>query len=179
MILRRDIRSRKCVLFVVIGVLIGFSGGFFVQVIFRSYEISGYEKNISFLESEVKRLSSTLNGLNDEVSLLNRKAYILYGNVTVEQAWRLIEVVEPLVILDVRTPLEYEEGHIEGAINIPVTSLLQRIGELNRENEILVYCGLGVCSSRALTILNSYNFPKVYSILGGIETWKQAGYPVV
>jgi hydroxyacylglutathione hydrolase len=117
--------------------------------------------------------------LNDEVSLLNRKASILYGNVTVEQAWRLVEVVEPLVILDVRTLSEYEEGHIEGAINIPVTSLLQRIGDLDRENEILVYCGLGICSSRALNMLNSYNFSKVYSIIGGIEAWKQAGYLVV
>jgi len=165
MIFKRNIRNRNCILFLTIGILIGLSVGFFVQVIYCSYKISEYEQNINYLKSEIESLNST--------------AFILYGNVTVKQAKDLIEVVKSLLIVDVRTPSEFEEGHIEGAINIPINSLVQRIGELNRENEILVYCKLGACSSRALTILNSNNFLKVYSMLGGIEAWKQAGYSVV
>jgi rhodanese-related sulfurtransferase len=164
-IFKRNIRSKKYILFFAIGILIGLSGGLLVQVIYCSYKISEYEQNINYLKSEIENLNST--------------AFILYGNVTVKQAKDLIGVVKSLLILDVRDPSEFEESHIEGAMNIPINSLVQRIGELNREDEILVYCKLGACSSKALTILNSNNFLKVCSIIGGIEAWKQAGYPVV
>lgn len=104
---------------------------------------------------------------------------ISYGDITVEQAKELIETKQPLVILDVRTDLEFEDGHIEGAINIPVEELQQRLGELNPSDEILVYCRVGGKSRRAMQILADNGFSRAYNMLGGIEAWKQTGYPTV
>lgn len=101
---------------------------------------------------------------------------ISYGDITVEQAKELIETNPSLVILDVRTEWEFGNGHIEEAINIPVDDLQGKLGELNRNDEILVYCRTGVRSSRAMQILIENGFTKVYNMLGGIEAWKQAGY---
>lgn len=104
---------------------------------------------------------------------------ISYGDITVEQAKKLIETKPSLVILDVRTVWEFEDGHIEGAINIPVEELQQRLGELNLSDEILVYCRTGNRSRRAVQILADNGFSSVYHMLGGIEAWKQAGCPTV
>ena len=53
-----------------------------------------------------------------------------YGDVTVERAMELINEKPSLVILDVRTDGEYGDGHIEGAVNIPVNELVGRLEEL-------------------------------------------------
>ena len=86
----------------------------------------------------------------------------------------------PTIVLDVRTQSEYESGHIHGAVWIPVTELEARIGELtgHEDHEIIVYCKSGVRSVTASSILESNNFTKVYNMLGGIQAWQSAGYPV-
>jgi len=99
-----------------------------------------------------------------------------YGDITVEQAKELIERKSSLVILDVRTEWEFESEHIEGAINIPVDELQQRLGELNPNDEILVYCRTGNRSARATQTLKDNGYSKVYHMADGIEAWKQAGY---
>ena len=85
-----------------------------------------------------------------------------------------------LVILDVRTVSEYEEGHIPQAMLIPVDELPQRIDELSpfKDDEIIVYCRLGGRSNQASLTLDENNFTSVFDMLGGIEAWKEAGYPV-
>lgn len=103
---------------------------------------------------------------------------IAYGHITVGQAKELIESDHSLVIVDVRTVSEFRGGHIEGAVNIPVDDLQQSLGELDPNDEILVYCRTGVRSARAMQILSDNGFPKIYNMLGGIEAWKGAGYPV-
>jgi len=86
-----------------------------------------------------------------------------------------------LIILDVRTQSEYDKGHIENAILIPVTDLKSRIVELLqfKDTEIVVYCRIGARSSEATNILDSNNFTKVYNVLGGIKAWNSAKYPVI
>jgi parallel beta-helix repeat protein len=85
-----------------------------------------------------------------------------------------------LVVLDVRNQSEYDSGHIYGAVWIPVWNLTARIGELagDKNHEIIVYCKSGDRSAIASGILDSYNFTKVYNMLGGILAWESAGYPV-
>ncbi len=99
-----------------------------------------------------------------------------YGDITVEQAKKLIEINQSLLILDVRTGSEFDSGHIKGAINIPLEELQQRLGELKPNDEILVYCRTGIRSSKAMKILADNGFSWVYNMLGGIEAWKKAGY---
>ena len=102
-----------------------------------------------------------------------------YGDVTVEQAKQLIEEKSNLVILDVRTVSEYDDGHIEGALNIPVQEIEGRLDELSKNNEILVYCRTGNRSSTAVEIMQANGFTKIYHMHRGITAWIDAGYPVV
>jgi rhodanese-related sulfurtransferase len=102
-----------------------------------------------------------------------------YGDITVQEARSLIEDKPYLVILDVRTASEYEDGHIEGAINIPVQELSAHLDELSREDELLVYCRTGNRSKQAVDILQDVGFTKIYHMNAGITGWIEAGYPVV
>jgi rhodanese-related sulfurtransferase len=102
-----------------------------------------------------------------------------YGDVSVEEASNLISDKPDLVILDVRTQTEYDDGHIEGAILFPHTELADRLDELDKNDEILVYCRTGNRSSTAIEILGEAGFSKVYHMNDGITEWISEGYPVV
>ncbi len=102
-----------------------------------------------------------------------------YGNVDVAEARDLIGEKGELVILDVRTVSEYESGHLEGAINIPVEALNGRLSELNKNDELLVYCRTGNRSTTAVGILNENGYDRIYHMDGGIVAWENAGFPTV
>lgn len=83
-------------------------------------------------------------------------------------------------LLDVRTPQEYAEGHIDGALNINVQSDdFQRMveQELSKDSTILVYCRSGRRSMDAAEILTKLGY-KVVNLKGGIIEWKKDGFPV-
>lgn len=101
-----------------------------------------------------------------------------YEDITVKQAKELIETAPSLVILDVRTAAEYNDEHIEGAINIPLDELQQRLAELNHADTILVYCRTGNRSTQAANLLVENGVSGFYHMRGGIVAWKQNGYPV-
>jgi rhodanese-related sulfurtransferase len=102
-----------------------------------------------------------------------------FNDVTVGRAKELIAAKPRLVILDVRTPSEYSDEHIEKAINIPVDDIEVRLGELDKENELLVYCRTGNRSTRAVGILRDNGFSKIYHMTDGITSWKTAGCATV
>jgi phage shock protein E len=102
-----------------------------------------------------------------------------YGDLPVQQAYELIQAKTPLIILDVRTQEEYDDGHIEGAILIPVGELATRLKELSKGDELLVYCRTGNRSSNAVSLLMANGFTKIYHMKDGITSWIRAGYPIV
>lgn len=117
------------------------------------------------------------------VSLTVQVAYSSpYTNISVVTAHDMITGgnYPKLTVLDVRTQSEYDAGHLYGATWIPVTELESRIAELAayKFDEIIVYCSTGIRSATASSILDSNNLTKVYNLLGGIEAWESAGYPV-
>lgn len=115
----------------------------------------------------------------EELRLANASPYT---NVDVTTAHNMITngSYPDLVVLDVRTKSEYDTGHIYGTGWIPVAELESRIDELegHENHEIIVYCASGGRSATASGILDSYNFTKVYNMLGGITAWQSADYPV-
>jgi len=134
------------------------------------------------LEQRERRLLYLALALTVVVSVLLAPSLLPrggYGDVTVQEARRLMEDKPGLVILDVRTASEYEEGHIEGAVNIPVQELGVRFDELSIEGELLVYCRTGNRSAQAVDILLDLGFTKIYHMDEGITGWIEAGYPVV
>jgi rhodanese-related sulfurtransferase len=102
-----------------------------------------------------------------------------YSDLTVQQAHELIQARTSLVILDVRTQEEYDEGHIEGTTLITVGELATRLEELSRDDELLVYCRTGNRSSSAVSLLRDNGFTKIYHLRDGITAWIRAGYPIV
>lgn len=79
---------------------------------------------------------------------------------------------ENTIILDIGTNEEFANGHIEGAINIPLDTLRNRLDELDRDKEIIVYCQIGLRSYIGNRILTHNGF-KVKSISGGYRSYKQ------
>lgn len=73
------------------------------------------------------------------------------------------------IVLDVRSEIEYNNGHLEGAINIPVDELRGRLGELDREKTIVEYCQVGLRGYVADRILSQNGF-KVVNITGGYKS---------
>jgi parallel beta-helix repeat protein len=100
-----------------------------------------------------------------------------YIDVTVPEAGVMIGT-RALVLLDVRNQSEYDARHIRNAKLIPLWELATRLNELNKTDEILVYCGVGGRSINASKILVSNGFVHVYNMLGGITEWVNEGFAV-
>ncbi len=86
-----------------------------------------------------------------------------------------------LVLLDVRTPAEYAEGHLPGAINIPHTELASRVGELSdsRDRDIVVYCRTGRRTELALGVLQEAGFSRLFHLDGDYLRWSEEKRPVI
>jgi rhodanese-related sulfurtransferase len=85
------------------------------------------------------------------------------------EAHRLVEQ-DGGVLMDVRKPEEYAEGHIQGAINFPVDEMAARLDELPRDRPIVVYCDRGGRAAKAARLLSKNGFDRVHS-LGGMSNW--------
>ncbi len=103
-----------------------------------------------------------------------------YKNVDVNRAAELARS-NKVVILDVRTPEEYNQGHLKGARLIPVQDLEDRIDELAhlKNRSILVYCRSGRRSSRASEILSQAGFARIFNMKGGVRAWRRASRPLL
>jgi rhodanese-related sulfurtransferase len=86
-----------------------------------------------------------------------------------------------LILVDVRTSREWQrEGHIEGAVLIPVDDLQARAAnELSKDAEIIVYCHSGVRSHAAAHFLVQMGYLSVADLSGGFEGWQRNHLPVI
>ncbi len=100
-------------------------------------------------------------------------------DVSVNEAQKLIQEGKVLV-LDVRTPEEFKEGHIEGAVNIDFNGkdFAAQIQRLDPSKPVLVHCQGGGRSGRSLPLLEQLSFPQVYHLHEGFGEWEAAGKPV-
>ncbi len=93
---------------------------------------------------------------------------------------KFIEASNP-ILLDVRTPEEFNESHLEGAINIDVNedNFDAEIAKMDKSKQIFVYCKRGSRSAKAFLKIKEAGFNPVYELRGGIESWKINGNNVV
>ena len=75
------------------------------------------------------------------------------------------------VLLDVREPYEYSLAHLEGSVLIPLGTLPESLGQLDREREIVAYCHHGMRSADAVGFLLQQGFKNVKNLVGGIDAW--------
>ncbi len=82
-------------------------------------------------------------------------------------------------LLDVREQSEWDAGHVEGAVLIPLGQLESRISEIPADQDVLIICRSGNRSGQARDILRAAGLKRTTSISGGINAWISAGLPVV
>lgn len=83
------------------------------------------------------------------------------------------------IIVDVREPNEWDQGHIPGAMHIPVAQISLRLSELEdfRNTPVVLQCRSGVRSAQAAAKLKSAGFTQLYNLEGGILAWNAANMP--
>lgn len=96
--------------------------------------------------------------------------------IDIDQAASVFE--QRAAVLDVREPDEYREGHIPGAINIPMGQLAARLGELDRDRPVYVVCASGNRSSAMTDVLTAAGFDAI-NVAGGTTAWISSGRPVM
>lgn len=84
------------------------------------------------------------------------------------------------VVLDVRTPNEYNGGHLAQAklMNVNDSNFKQQLSSLQKDKPVYVYCAAGVRSNKAAKIMRQEGFTQVFELSGGIQAWQAAGKPV-
>lgn len=78
-------------------------------------------------------------------------------------------------LLDVRTPEEFDESHIPGAVNIDIykgQGFVYELEELDKSKTYYVYCRSGARSAKACEIMNELGFDNTFNLLGGIMAWE-------
>ncbi len=103
-------------------------------------------------------------------------------NISAQEAFALIQekLGDPdFKIIDVRTPDEYNSGHVEGAINIDFNAdtFKDKLATLDKSDKYLVYCRSGNRSSGAIKIMEELAFTMIYHMNGGIIEWSAEGLP--
>ena len=101
-----------------------------------------------------------------------------YRNIDSPQAKAMIDK-GGVFLLDVRSPEEYRQGHLQGAVLIPVDRVAGRLDEIPRNKTILVYCAVGSRSSSAASLLTEKGYREVYNMKEGIVGWYRRGLPIV
>lgn len=90
----------------------------------------------------------------------------------------LLEGEEHPVVVDVREPWEYAQGHVSGAKLIPLGELARRLKELDPAQPIAVICASGSRSQSAAAMLGLQGYETIYNVVGGTFNWMQSGLPL-
>lgn len=114
--------------------------------------------------------------------MFNKKTKTAYSEVTpTEVAQQLTQLQKSALVIDVREPEEYAEGHISGSKLIPLSRLeagVAALGEQVRDQEVVVVCRSGTRSSIAAGQLITLGFSNVRNMRGGMLAWDAARLPV-
>jgi adenylyltransferase/sulfurtransferase len=95
----------------------------------------------------------------------------LTPEMTVEELKQRLENGEPLFILDVRNPEEYQICRLPGSKLLPLPELPKRVAELSKDQEMVVHCKSGMRSAKAIAFLKQQGFQKLRNLQGGILAW--------
>ena len=100
---------------------------------------------------------------------------ILCGKMT-PLYWRELKEADlkKVTLVDVRTADEYGLGHIEGAVNVPLDEMRERLSEIPSDRPVYLYCGVGLRGYLASNILRQNGFADVRNLVGGIRTYNSA-----
>ena len=145
-----------------------------IDVIAASIRLNGTVEDLAELELSY---APPYSSAKDPVNMAGFVAQNVLAGISHVVAWKDIENLkrEEYQLLDVRTEEEFANGHLEGALNIPVDNLRDRLGELDKNKTIVEYCQVGLRGYIADRILSQNGF-KVMNVTGGYKTSSMLGY---
>lgn len=111
----------------------------------------------------------------------NKSQKNTYENVSAEKTKQMIDT-DNLIVIDVRTESEYENAHLSGALLVPLQEIkdnLHNLGDISKNQKILVMCKSGYRSAIASKILAQRGYKKVYNLENGILGWLEKDYPII
>ncbi|HKR65187.1 MAG TPA: molybdopterin-synthase adenylyltransferase MoeB, partial [Thermoanaerobaculia bacterium] len=91
----------------------------------------------------------------------------------------LAEKLSDFVLIDVREPYEWNVGHIEGAVHIPMQQIPQRLAEIPRDRDVVMICRVGGRSENARRYLAQNGYTRVKNLIGGMQRWAREVDPTV
>ncbi len=94
--------------------------------------------------------------------------------ITPEQLGELLKLGMQPVLIDVREPVEFMQGQIAGARNVPLTALSDVVADYDPNDEIVFVCQSGMRSLQAANFWNSLGYKKVMNLEGGMDAWTAA-----
>lgn len=100
-----------------------------------------------------------------------------YQNVGPAELYRALE--SGALIVDVRTPEEFAQGHVPGAVNWPVEAIATWADGVPKDKPVYLYCRSGNRSRQAAEYLKKRGHTNLYNVEGGVRAIQQAGYPLV
>lgn len=122
---------------------------------------------------------SSLLAFGGCTSLGNHESAIVmpaYGTIDTNNAKAILNAKKQPVIIDVRTPEEFAQGHIKGAKNINFldADFTNEIKRLDSNKEYLIYCRSGTRSAKAQKVMEANGVAKIYNLDGGYNAWQKA-----
>jgi hydroxyacylglutathione hydrolase len=99
-------------------------------------------------------------------------------NISAVDLARRLSAEPDLVVLDVREPVEWEDGHVPGARHIPMRQIADRLAEIPRERPVALVCRGGPRSSTVGSLLLGQGFSRLLNVWGGMGAWAEADLPM-
>ncbi|NLZ51689.1 MAG: FAD-dependent oxidoreductase [Thermoanaerobacteraceae bacterium] len=150
-----------------------------IDVIATSIKLGGTIRDLTELEL---CYAPPFSSAKDPVNILGYIACNVADNVYDVVHWNEIDDIAKNggYLLDVRTPGEFNKGHIEGSVNIELDELRDRLDEISvsKDTPIYVNCQVGLRAYIAIRILKAHGFRKLYNLSGGYLTYKGAKYSI-
>lgn len=115
------------------------------------------------------------------MSLSNSPEKTVGGILNASELKNALEKEKDYVLVDVRTPDEYEEGHLSGSLLVPLDTIDRNAENVltDKDKKLFVYCRTGRRSAEAVGKLRSMGYTNVYDVSGGITAWQASGYPII
>lgn len=118
-------------------------------------------------------------GINNNLSAQSKQTEVV-KNIEPVELNAILANNSKVQLVDVRTPSEFNTGHINKALNINYydRDFSQQISKLDKSKPIYVYCRSGVRSKYSSDILKKLGFKKIYNLKGGILSWSAQNLPL-
>jgi rhodanese-related sulfurtransferase len=145
-------------------------------------KISGMNATLNQLNTTIGEQNKTIAELNSTIDSLSAELQMARdGDISAQTAYRMVN--SGVLVVDVRTPSEYDIMHINNSVNIPyynMTDFATRLSPLagKQNTQMILYCRTGVRSKNAWLYLNSTGYTEIYNMLGGINAWRALNYTV-